>query len=108
MDRAGVPADSELKRFENIFFPTDIREISLELPPPIIVPLPPPKQPLVIQNSSLGAEVAIGAEKRKEVQPPSQASQSKDQLTIKDVISKAKDTEEADLQAAGSKGDSKA
>ena len=108
MDRAGVPTDSELKRFENIFFPTDIREISLELPPPTIVPLPPPKQPLVIQNSSLGAEVAIGAEKGKEVQPPTQASQSKDQLTIKDVISKAKDTEEADLQAAGSKGDSKA
>ena len=74
MDQAGVPADSELKTYENIFFPTDIREIPLELPPPTVVPLPPPKQPLVIQNSSLGAEVAIEAEKGKEVQPPSQAS----------------------------------
>ena len=27
MDRAGVPADSELRRIENIFFPEDIREI---------------------------------------------------------------------------------
>ena len=42
------------------------------------------------------------------MQPLAQASQLEDQLTIKDVISKAKDTEEVDLQATGSKGDSKA
>ena len=34
MDRAGVPANSELRRVENIFFPEDIREI------PDAVPLP--------------------------------------------------------------------
>jgi len=34
MDRAGVPADFELRRVENIFFPEDIREI------PDAVPLP--------------------------------------------------------------------
>ena len=41
MDRAGVPGDSELRRFENIFFPKDIREIPVELPPPAALPLPP-------------------------------------------------------------------
>ena len=47
MDRVGVPADSELRRSEHIFFLEDIREIPLELPPPTALPLPPPEQPLV-------------------------------------------------------------
>ena len=38
--------------------------------------------------------------------PPAQASQSEDQLTINDMVSKAEDVEEANLQAAGFKGDS--
>ena len=85
----------------------DIQEIPSELPPRIALPLPPPEQPLVIQDFSLDAEVAIRAEKG-EVQPPEQANQSEDQLMIKALISKAKDAEEADLQATSSKGDSKA
>ena len=56
-----------------------------------------------MQDSSLNVGVAIETKKGKEVQPPTQANQSEDQLTIKDVISKAKDAEEA-----GSKGNSKA
>ena len=67
MDRAGVPADSELRRSENIFFLEDIRGIPAELPPPTALPLPPPEQPLIIQDSSLDAEVAIETEKGKEV-----------------------------------------
>ena len=102
----GVLADFELKRSENIFFPEDIREIPSELTPPTALPLPPPEQPLIIQDSSLDAEVAIETEKGKEVQPLALASQSKGQLIIKDMVSKAKDAEEANLQAAGSKGDS--
>ena len=34
LDRAGVPADSELRRAENIFFPKNIREISNTVPFP--------------------------------------------------------------------------
>ena len=33
MDRVGVPADSELRRLENIFFPEDIRETTNIVPP---------------------------------------------------------------------------
>ena len=33
MDRAGVPADSELRRLENIFFPEDIQETMNTVPP---------------------------------------------------------------------------
>ena len=33
MDRAGVPANSELRRIESIFFPVDIREIPDSDPP---------------------------------------------------------------------------
>ena len=33
MDRAVVPADSDIRKIENIFFPEDIREISGLVPP---------------------------------------------------------------------------
>ena len=33
MDQVGVPADSELRRLENIFFPEDIRETTNIVPP---------------------------------------------------------------------------
>ena len=103
MDKAGVPANSELRKYEHIFFLVDIWEIPSEFPPPLAFPLPSPEQPLIIQDSSLNVGVAIKTEKGKEVQPPTQASQSEDQFIINDMISKAKDAEEA-----GSKGNSKA
>ena len=46
-----------------------------------------------IQASSPNAEIPIGAGKGKEVQPQTKAKHSKDDLTIKDVVSKAKDAE---------------
>jgi len=45
-------------------------------------------------------------EKGKEVHPTAQVNQSKDALTIKDMVSKAKDVEEAKLKAADAKKDS--
>ena len=33
LDRAAVPADSDLRKIENIFFPEDIREIPGSVPP---------------------------------------------------------------------------
>ena len=74
MDRAGVPADSKLRRSESIFFPGDIWEIPTELPPSSALPLPPPKRPLIIQDSSFDDKVAIETEKGKEVPSPAQAS----------------------------------
>ena len=35
LNRAGVPADSKLRRAENIFFPKDIREVPAMLLPPV-------------------------------------------------------------------------
>ena len=63
MDRAGVPVDYELRRSKNVFFPEDIRETPSELPPHTALPLPPYEQLLIIQDSSLNAEVAIETEK---------------------------------------------
>ena len=103
LNQAGVPINSELRSARNIFFPKDIREFSIELPPPVALPLPPPEQSLTIQDSSLDVEVLVEAGKGMEVQPLVEVNQSKDILTIRDVVSKAKDAEGAKLKAANSK-----
>ena len=101
MDRAGVLVDSELRRAKNIFFPEDIREI-LDMVPPI-------KQLPTTQTPLTDAEVSKGAGVGNEAQLPVKAKSSKDALTIKDVVSQAKDaklnsqtegsqSEKADLQ----------
>ena len=63
------------------------------LPPSIANPLPPPKQLSTIQAPSHDIEVSVGADKGKEVQPPIKANRFEDALTIKDMVSKAKDIE---------------
>ena len=73
MDRAGVPADSKLRRAKNIFFPKDIREIPESDSPP--------EQLLTNQAPLLDVEVSKGAGVAKEAQP------SEDALTIRDVVS---------------------
>ena len=42
---AGVPATSEWRSAENIFYPEDIQEIPAMLPSPTTLALPPPEQP---------------------------------------------------------------
>jgi len=42
LNSAGVPADSELRKAEKIFFPEHIQEIPADLPPTAL-PLPPPE-----------------------------------------------------------------
>ena len=106
LNRAGISADSELRKTENMFFPKHIREISTEDPLSTALPLPPPEQPLGIQGPPLGVEFAVRVEKGKEVHPTAQVNQSEDALTIKDMVSKAKDAEEAKLKAADAKKDS--
>jgi len=85
LDRAGVPADSELKRAKNIFFPKNIREISNTVPSP--------EQPPTTQAPPPSAEVSKGAGVGMEAQPPMKANPFEDTLTIRDMVSQAKDTE---------------
>ena len=45
LDRARVPADSNLRRADKVYYPEDIKEDPTALPPPAALPLPPPEQP---------------------------------------------------------------
>ena len=54
LDRAGVPADFDLTRADQVYYPEDIREDPIAFPPPAALPLPPPKQPLTTQNPFQG------------------------------------------------------
>ena len=78
LDRAAVPAESDLRKIENIFFPEDIREI------PGSAPTEEPVSAKAIASDSLVPE-AEG------VQPPA-IDQPEDTLTIRDVIAQAKET----------------
>ena len=93
LNRAGVPANSELRRAESIFFPVDIREV-LATPRPLVAdPLLLLVQFPTIQAPFPNAKVPIGVGKGKEVQPSIKAKHSEDAFMDKDVVSKAKDAE---------------
>ena len=83
MDQAGVPIDSELRRAESIFFPVNIWEI-LDMVPST-EQLPPTQTPLA------DAEVPKAARGGEEAQLPTKAKSFEDALTIRDVVSQAKD-----------------
>ena len=56
LNRAGVPADSDLRRAKKVYYPKDIRE-DPTAPPPATLPLPSPEQPLTTQDPSQGIEI---------------------------------------------------
>ena len=85
MDQARVPADSELRRAESIFFPKDIREI--------LNTVHPTKQLPTTQAPPPDAEVSKGAGVDEEAQLPMKAKPSENALIIRDVVSQAKDAE---------------
>ena len=85
LNSAGIPANSELRKAESIFFPEHIRKAPADFPS-TAQPLPP-KQVSSIQDPTLDTEASIGAGKGKEVLPSTKDTQSEDALTIKDVIS---------------------
>ena len=85
MDREGAPADSKLRRAENIFFLKDIWEFPKSDSPS--------EHLLPTQASFPNAEVPEGARVGKEALPPIMDKPSKDSLIIKDVVSQAKDAE---------------
>ena len=109
LDRAGIPANFDLRRADKVYYPEDIREDPTTLPPPATLHFPPPEQPLTTQDPSQGIEIPVGVQKEKRgdvgvsrpdekakdkgVQPLANANPSKDTLTIGDMVSKGKATE---------------
>lgn len=80
-------------------------------PPPVADPFPHLEQSSMVQAPPANAEVSKGDGKGKKVQLLTKASQSEDDLTIKDVVSRAKEAEskpkveDAKLKVANSKED---
>ena len=112
LDWAGVPADFDLRRVDQVYYLEDIKEDTIALPPPITLPLPPPKQSLTTQEPSQGTEIPAGAQKEKKgemvafrtedkvkekgkekAKSKANVNPSEDALTIGDMVSKAKTTE---------------
>ena len=96
LDWAGVPADSDLRRADQVYYPEDIREDPTALPPP--------EQPLTTQGPFQGIEIPAEAQKEKKgdvgVSRLEEKAKSKvdanpfeDALTIEDLVSKAKAAE---------------
>ena len=113
-DQAGIPADSDLRRVDQVYYPKDLRENTTTPPPSAALPLPPPEQSLTTQEPSQGAEVPTGAEKEKKgalvasrteekakenekrkekAKNKTDANPSEDAFTIGDMVSKVKATE---------------
>ena len=101
LDRAGVPADSDVRIADKVYYLKDIREDPTALPPPSALPFPPPEQPLTTQDLSQGIEIPAWAQKEKngdmvvsrseeKAKSKADANLSEDALTIEDMVSKAK------------------
>ena len=65
LDRAGILAESVLKRVDQVYYPEDLRENTTVPPPPAALPLPLLEQSLTTQEPSQGAEVLARVEKEK-------------------------------------------
>ena len=63
LDRAGIPADSNLRRTDQVYYLEDLRENPTPPPSPATIPLPLPNDPLPAQKSSQDSELTIGVEK---------------------------------------------
>ena len=73
LDRVAVPADSNLQKVENIFFPEDIREIPDSVPP---------EEPLSAKASTSNPHMP----KAEETQLAVKDKSLEDSLTIRDVV----------------------
>ena len=63
LNQAGVPADSDLRRADKVYYPEDIREDPTALPPPATLPLPPLEQPLTTRDPSQGIKILARIQK---------------------------------------------
>ena len=78
LDRAAVPADSDLQKVEHIFFPEDICEI-----PDSVAP----EEPLPVKALTSDSHMP----KAEEAQPVAKDKSPEDSLTIRDVVVQAKE-----------------
>ena len=78
LDRAAVPADSDLRKAENIFFPEDIREI-----PDAVAPEEPLPTKALASDSSMP--------EAKDAQPAVKDKLPEDSLSIREVVAQAKE-----------------
>ena len=111
LDWAGTPADSDMRRVDQVYYPEDLRENTTAPLPLTALPLPPFEQSLPAQKPSQDTEVPVGAEKEKNgavvtsrIEEKARekekgkdkgknkidANPSEDALTIRDMVSKAK------------------
>ena len=65
LDRAGTPANSDLRRVDQVYYPEDLRENMTATLPLTAFPLPPLEQSFPAQKPSQDTEVPVGAEKEK-------------------------------------------
>jgi len=78
LDRVAVPADSNLQKVENIFFPEDIREIPDSVPP---------EEPFPAKASTSNPHMP----EAEETQLAAKDKSLEDSLTIRDVVAQAKE-----------------
>ena len=89
LNNTKVPADSELRKAERMFYPKHIREISTN-PSSAVLPSPTLEQVANAQGLPIDIGTSAGVGTGKEGPLPTGDAPSKDALTIRDVISQAK------------------
>ena len=102
LNSARVPADSKLRRAERVYFPEHIKEIPID-PSSAALPLPPLEQIPNAQDPTIDVGTSTEAGMGKEDLPSSSDVPSEDTLTIRDVISQAKEVEKPIDEDARSK-----
>ena len=60
LDRAGIPADYDLRRTDQVYYLEDLRENTIAPPPSTALPLPPPDESLPAQKPSQDTGVPVG------------------------------------------------
>ena len=111
LNRAGILANSNLRKMDQVYYLEDLREHPTPPPPPANLPLPPHNEPLPAQKPPQDTEVSIRAEKekngvavasqkeekakekekeKKKEQNKADANPSEDALTVGDMVFKAK------------------
>ena len=83
---AGVPAESELRKAEKVFYQEHTREIPAD-PSSTILPLPSLEQVPIAQDLPIDVGTFAGVGTGKEGLPPISDAPFEDALTIRDVIS---------------------
>ena len=89
LNSAGVPAKSELRKAERLFYPEHIRDIPID-PSSDTLPSSAFKQVPNAQDLPVDVGTSVGVGMGKEVPPLASDTPSEDVLTIRDVISQAK------------------